>query len=49
MLVKHLNLWMYLAVLCVATVSPAAPNSKSTDWFKDAGYGVFMHLSLIHI
>jgi lysophospholipase L1-like esterase len=43
MSVKRPNLWMCLAVLCAAAVSPAAPNSKSTDWFKDAGYGVFMH------
>ncbi|MCX5644639.1 MAG: alpha-L-fucosidase [Phycisphaerae bacterium] len=39
MLVKRSHVWICLVVLCLAGVAPGA----NTDWFKDAGYGVFMH------
>jgi len=42
LVLRHLFLIAMCVVAGAASVSPAQ-NSKNTDWFKDAGYGVFMH------
>ena len=47
MSVKHRNARICLAALCVVvgevSALSAADSARNTDWFKDAGYGVFMH------
>jgi hypothetical protein len=47
MSVKQRNARIYLAALCVVigkiSALSAADSVRNTDWFQDAGYGVFMH------